>query len=738
MQGVGFRPFVYRLAREYDLGGFVRNDAVGVWIEVEGAPPRLAEFESRLRSAPPPLARIRSVEVGDLPAIGSRDFSIASSVAASGARTMVPEDRAPCADCSAELFDPSNRRYRYPFINCTACGPRYTIARAVPYDRARTTMSAFTLCAECRAEYEDPRSRRFHAEPTACARCGPALRLIDSAGTPRAGEPLDGAVAELFRGAIVAVRGVGGYLLAVNARDEAAVARLRVRKHRPAKPFAVMARDLAEVERIARMTELERETLLGGARPIMLLPSHEALAGVAPRLCEIGVMLPSSPLHALLLAAGPPLQVMTSGNQSEEPIAMDDEDALARLGDIADVFLTHDRAIHTRSDDSVVRVVAGKMQPVRRARGLVPSAITLPFEGPPLVGVGADLKNAVCVTRGGEAFLSQHIGDLASPVAFAFFTETIAKLGHLLDVRPELAAHDLHPDYRSTWWALGSGLACAPVQHHHAHVAACLAEHGRSERAIGVAFDGTGCGPAGDLWGGEILTFDLAGFDRAGHLRPLALVGGEAAIREPWRLALAALIDAEAPRTALAEIDPQKQAIVARMIARNVASPRATGAGRWFDAVAAICGVARVISYEGQAAIELEALASAGDVAPYPFAIEGVRPFVVDLRPTIRGVAGDVAAGVSVAQISARFHETLAQAIARSCCLVRESAGLTVVALSGGCFQNRRLTERALALLGQGGFEVLIHRRVPPNDGGIALGQAAIASCRSWQRRTKG
>jgi hydrogenase maturation protein HypF len=540
-------------------------------------------------------------------------------------------------------------------------------------------------------------------------------------------------------GAIVAVKGVGGFLLAVDGSDEAAVARLRARKQRPHKPLALMARDLDQVARVASLGPVEREALLGPARPIVLVRRRAdaaVAAGVAPGLAELGVMLPSTPLQQLLVDDGPPLQVMTSGNASDEPIAKDNDDALARLAGVADGFLLHDRAIHTRDDDSVVRVVAGGTQPVRRARGLVPEPIALGFAAPPVLAVGGQLKAAVCWVRDGQAHLSQHLGDLDSLAARQLFEETIAKLGRLLAVEPALVAHDLHPDYASTRWALAAPHPRCGVQHHHAHVAACLAEHGRRERAIGVAFDGTGCGPDGSLWGGELLLFDLAGFVRLGHLRPLALPGGEAAIRQPWRLALAALLDAGEPPSVierlLGRVATAQRRAVQELIARRVATPLATGAGRWFDAVAALAGVRDEVSYEGQAAAELESAcaASGAAVEPYPFAVDDGAPFQVDLRPTVRAIAAALQAGASAALVAARFHETLARVVRAACLRARAAGAPPLVALSGGCFQNRRLSERAQALLEEAGFEVLVHRRVPPSDGGLALGQAAVASYR--------
>jgi hydrogenase maturation protein HypF len=743
VQGVGFRPFVHRLAGEHSLDGLVLNDGAGVWIEVEGPAASLARFVASLRAAPPRLARVDSVDVSVLPPEGTKGFRILQSGAADGRiRTLVPHDSAPCSDCLRELFDPTDRRYRYPFINCTACGPRYTLVRELPYDRSRTTMSAFVLCKECREEYEDPDDRRFHAEPNACPACGPSLAFESNGEAVVAGDDAVRAAGRAVSdGRIVAIKGVGGFLLATGACDARAVQRLRTRKNRPHKPFAVMARDVDEIERVAHVSGAAREALTSPARPIVVLPLRQAslvFEGVAPGLREIGMMLPSTPLHFLLLADGPALQVMTSGNRSDEPIAVEDEGARARLEGIADAFLIHDRAIHTRLDDSVVRVVAGTAQSVRRARGYVPAAIPLPFDGPPVIATGTDVKNAVCITRGGEAFLSQHIGDLGSPEAFGFFEETIGKLGRLLDVVPSVVAHDMHPDYRSTGWAFSSGLECIAVQHHHAHIASCLTEHGRSHPAIGVAFDGTGCGPEGELWGGEILVCDLAGFRRAGHLRALALAGGEAAIRQPWRAGLAALLDAGAPLSVFDDVEPERREVIRRMITRRISSPMATGAGRWFDAIAAIVGLRREISYEGQAAIELEAIASAGTHEPYEVVLEKCTPFIIDLRPAIRGVARDAAATIPAAIIAARFHETLAHALLLSVRRVREETGLTPVALSGGCFQNKLLAERVIDLMTIDGFEVLVHRQIPPNDGGVALGQAAIAACRRWRLARNG
>jgi hydrogenase maturation protein HypF len=736
VQGVGFRPWVYRLATREGLGGFVRNDSRGVWIEVEGDASAVEGFPGKLRAGAPPLSRVEAIEVVVLDRRDESVFRVASSENDASVGAAVPSDAATCAACLRELFDPLDRRYRYPFVNCTDCGPRYTIVREVPYDRARTTMEAFALCSRCRSEYEDPSSRRFHAEPNACADCGPSLELVRN-GLPALfrEEALRDAVEELYAGRIVAVKGLGGFFLAADATREDSIARLRERKRRPHKPFALMARNLDAIRAFAEVSDAAARALLSPAAPIVLVPgkAQAALAkSIAPGLSEYGVMLPYTPLHHLLLADGPPVLVMTSGNVSEEPIARDDATALERLSGIADAFLLHDREIHTRADDSVVRVVGDGVQPVRRSRGFTPEPIALPFSAPSVLAVGAELKNTVCLTRDREAYLSPHVGDLENPETFGFFEEVIGKLERLLGVSPTVIAHDFHPDYGSTRWARRSRLPLVAVQHHHAHIASCLAENGRSCTTIGVAFDGTGCGPGGDLWGGEILLADLGGFRRLGHLRPIALAGGEAAIRQPWRLAAAALADAGESLDALPGIAPERRNAVRRLLDKRFASPLATGAGRWFDAVAALLEVRSEISYEGQAAIELEALAARHDREPLPFDFgsDAAGAFEIDLRPAVRAIVRARGRSEECGTIAAGFHETLSFGILESCRRARTDTAVGTVALSGGCFQNRRLTARTISLLAGDGFEVLVHRRVPPNDGGLALGQAAVAAWR--------
>lgn len=744
VQGVGFRPGMWRLARSLELVGLVRNDGDAVWIEVEGPPEGVSRFVTELPRAAPSQARVEEIAVMPMEARGGTDFEIVASGAQEGeGRASIPPDLAPCADCLRELADPADRRHRYVFINCTSCGPRYTIVRSLPYDRASTTMEAFPLCDACRREYEDPWDRRFHAEPVACPVCGPRLAWRAGGRVVAEGEDALGcAVSAIAGGDIVAVKGVGGYLLAVDAANEAAVARLRRRKGRPRKPFAVMARSVEEAERVAIVSEEARALLVGPERPIVLLPVRSGASGVAeevaPGLRELGVFLPPSPLQHLLVTDGPPLQVMTSGNASDEPIATTDGEALERLSGIADAFLSHDRPIEARADDSVVRPTRAGPVILRCARGFVPRAIGVPAEGPPVLAVGGEWKGTICLAAGGRAVLSPHLGDVAGPAGARAFEQAVAHLVRLLGVEPAVVAHDLHPDYATTRWAmrhaLEAGIRRVPVQHHHAHVAACMAEHGRAGPAIGVAFDGTGYGDDATLWGGEILAVDLRSVWRVGHLRPIALPGGEAAIRQPWRLAAAALLDAGEDLDLLARIDAHLLSGVKTIWERRLATPPSTGAGRWFDAVAALCGVCDEASYEGQAAIELEARAEgAADTYEVDVVQPTDAPFQLDLRPTIRAIAADLRAGAQIGRVAAGFHEAMARAVLAGCRVARAEVPAGPVVLTGGCFQNARLLERAVELLERDGFEVLSHRLVPPNDGGISLGQAVVAAARLAQ-----
>ena len=651
------------------------------------------------------------------------------------AAVAVPVDLAPCSDCLRELMDPQSRRYRYPFINCGQCGPRFTIVRALPYDREQTTMARFKMCVACRHEHDDPADRRFRAEASACPACGPRLQLV-VAGRPQAtGEmALGAAVAALRAGQIVALKGVGGFVLACDATRGDVVARLRARKRRPDKPLAVMARALVELERLVDLDNPAREALRSAARPIVVArtrPGSEVAPGVAAGYPELGVFLPATPLQHLLLSDGPALQVMTSGNPADEAPARDDREALTRLAGIADVFLLHGRKIHAPVEDSVVRVIAGEVSTVRRARGFVPAPFVLPVSGASVLAVGTEHRATICLTRGNEAILSQHLGELGDAETYRRFEETIAKMIMLTGTAPVAVAHDLGADLRPTRWAQRAGLRLHPVQHHHAHLASCLVEHGRSGPVLAVAFDGDGAGPDGTSWGGEFLLGDLGRYQRLGHLRPIRLPSGEPAghADSPWRLAASVLFDAGEPTNLVAHAGLAALAAVHDGWRRGTGG-LATGAARWFDAVSALCGVRREVSYEGQAAGELEAIAAPGEHAGYDFWIEQRpdSPFVIDLRPTVRDIAYGLRVGTAASTVAARFHRTLAQAIATACRHARDAGAPNTVVLTGNCFQNRLLTELTLAELVPSGFEVLRHRRVPANDGGLALGQAAIAA----------
>ncbi|HEY0543142.1 MAG TPA: carbamoyltransferase HypF [Actinoallomurus sp.] len=726
VQGVGFRPFVHGLATGLGLAGLVGNDSRGVFIEVEGDLHAVERFLSGLRE-PPPLALIERISTRSLSPDGLSGFAIVGSDTSGRRSVLVSADSATCADCLRELRDPADRRYGYPFVNCTNCGPRFTIVTDVPYDRPNTTMAGFAMCADCSAEYRDPADRRFHAQPVCCPACGPHVTLRDAGGRTLPGEPVEAARALLRQGGVLALKGLGGYHLAATAGDESAVAALRSRKHREDKPFAVMAADVRSARRLGEVGSAEEALLTSIRRPIVLLRrlAGAPLAGaVAPGNRSIGVMLPYTPLHHLL--AGEPL-VLTSGNVSDEPIAYRDEDAFAALREIADAFLTHDRPIHVRTDDSVTRVFRGRELPVRRSRGYVPGPVPLPGGGPPVLACGAELKNTFCLAKDGRAFVSHHIGDLENYETLRAYREGIEHFGRLFDITPSLIAHDLHPEYLSTKYALEQDLPLVGVQHHHAHVASCMADNEWTEPVIGVAFDGTGYGTDGTLWGGEFLVADLAGFERAGHLLPVPLPGGTMAIREPWRMAAAHGVpaDLDVARRHAASWDT-----VVAMGRRGVGSPLTSSVGRLFDAVAALLGVRDRVNYEGQAAIELEQRADVGERRAYPVRLDGGSPFTVSGADLVAAVVADLRAGVGVPSIAARFHNAVAGIVVAGAVRLRETTGLTTVALSGGVFQNLLLLERAVAGLEAKGFGVLVHHRVPPNDGGISLGQAAVAAAR--------
>jgi hydrogenase maturation protein HypF len=740
VQGVGFRPFVYGLARKNGLSGFVLNDTAGVTIELEGEPPALENFLARLRERPPPLARIEHVDCRVIPTKGESAFRIVASQAEEERSALISPDTPTCDGCLRELFDPADRRYRYPFINCTNCGPRFTIIKHVPYDRERTTMAAFAMCGDCAREYHDPTDRRFHAEPNACPRCGPQVRLLDSRGCEiQISNPVSHAARLLQQGEILAVKGLGGYHLACNALDDDAVRRLRARKHREEKPFAVMVASLKAIEPLCSVSD-EDEMLLGSdARPIVLLrkrDNNKIADGVAPAQRYLGLMLPYTPLHHLLLAdAGLPL-VMTSGNLSEEPIAYTDDDALGRLGTIADFFLVHDREIHMRCDDSVTRTMGDEALIIRRSRGYAPQpiAVAAPFMQP-VLACGAHLKNTFCLGKGRHAFLSHHTGDLENYETLNSFVNGIEHFKNLFAIEPAVIAHDLHPEYLSTKYALGvSGLKKIGVQHHHAHIASCMAEHGLEGPVIGVAFDGLGYGGDGTIWGGEFLVARLSGYERRAHLRYVPLAGGDRAIREPWRMALSYLRDAlgkDPISLALPGWDgipAKKLEIVTAMMERGLNTIQTSSCGRLFDAVASILGLRHEANYEGQAAIELEMAALEGISQSYPFEIDAGSPWQIDMRPAIERLVQDIQIKVSEGLMAAKFHNTLVGVVVAVCQRLRETDGLKLVCVSGGTFQNVYLLRRVGPALRDHGFKVYLNRKVPPNDGGVAFGQAAVAS----------
>ena len=751
VQGVGFRPFVYRLAEIHRLGGTVRNGQHGVLIDAEGERENISRFLMELEAGAPSSARLgRITATWGMPHQGVQTFRIDTS-AGEGEPTLFPApDLAVCATCRAEMGDPGNRRHAYPFLNCTECGPRYTIIRALPYDRERTSMAAFSMCPACRREYLDPRDRRFHAEPTACPACGPRLALLDSSGrTLGVTDAIREAATALRAGRIVAVKGLGGYHLACDATVSGVVSELRRRKARDAKPLAVMVGNLETARRLCVVSEAEADLLQSAARPIVLLerrrpPGAPALAAeVAPRLGHLGLMLPYTPLQHLLLEHVDHPLVMTSGNRSDEPIAFQDDEALARLDGIADLFLAHDRPIEVRCDDSVARCLDGAPLLLRRARGYVPLAISLTHEAAePILACGGELKNAFALVRGREVFLSQHLGDLEDERAYRAWTGAIAHLQRLLELTPRLVAHDLHPGYRSTVYARDlEGVRHVPVQHHHAHIASCLADNGIDARVIGVAWDGTGYGTDGHVWGGEFLLADLEGFERAASFQEVAMPGGEGAIREPWRMAAAFLQAAygeamgDLDLAFVRRLDRAAWRVLSRAAERGLNAPLTSSAGRLFDAVASILGLRDRVDFEAQAAMELEALADPEPDRVYAVELgEKEGRTIVQTPDLVRGVVEDLLAGVDAARIAGRFHASLADVLVRTCRRLRERSGLDRVALSGGVFQNLRILRPTIDGLGRAGFEVYTHHQVPPNDGGLALGQAAIAARRGENR----
>ena len=764
VQGVGFRPFIYGLAVKHNLKGWVYNTSEDVKIEVEGTAEAIRQFEQELRTQAPPLAHIENVTLEYHRPAGYKSFEIRKSQAQRGKYQLISPDVATCQACLDEVMDPEDRRYRYPFTNCTNCGPRFTIIEGMPYDRPKTTMRYFKMCPRCQAEYDNPLDRRFHAQPNACPKCGPRVRLVDNQGNAvNKSNPIAAAGQLLKKGKILAIKGLGGFLLACDATNDDAVRTLRLRKNRPSKPFAIMVATVDEARKHCYVLPEEEKLLTSPQSPIVLMiwkAGSSVSREVAPDLWFLGVMLPYTPLHHILLRdVGLPL-VMTSGNLSEEPIARDNDEALRRLSGIADYFLVHNRDIYSRYDDSVAMVERGTSQLLRRARSYAPYPIRLPFKTRQVLGCGAEDKNTFCLTKDNYAFVSQHIGDMENMETLEHFDKTISLYKRLFHIEPEIVAHDLHPDYLSTKYAqeLGAaGVKLVPVQHHHAHIASCLADNGLEGPVIGVTFDGTGMGADGNIWGGEFLVADYRSFRRAGHLEYLPLAGGDAAIKRPYRTAIGyvlALLGEEGLNNVIAGAAKQSHAtpisrvtevemeVIKRQIERNINSPLTSSMGRLFDAISALLGIRGEIDYEGQAAVELEMAAYssvlAGGVSDevassaqesYPYRLvkdKGVR--IVRLKELLSAVIEDLQHGVSRGRISVKFHNTVAGMINDVCRLISDETGITQVALSGGVFQNRLLLRKAVGLLEGSGFQVLTHRQVPCNDGGVSLGQAVIAN----------
>jgi hydrogenase maturation protein HypF len=793
VQGVGFRPYVYRLATSRHLQGTIRNTSAGVTIEIQGAAETVRDFVERLTVEAPPLARITSFTVNEIPCTAPHNaivgagsgnkFCIVHSHEGDEVRTLISPDVAICPDCLREMFDANDRRYRYPFINCTNCGPRFTIIRDIPYDRPSTSMAPFPMCADCLAEYENPLDRRFHAQPNACWECGPRVELWDKSGQNiQCDDPVVEAVGALRKGLVVAVKGLGGFHLAVDALNVAAVALLRERKHRVEKPFAVMVPDLRGAAEICELNDAARAALESIQRPIVLLPKVARRQNsstmipdeVAPFNRYLGIFLPYTPLHYLLLAEGGfKALVMTSGNLSEEPIAIDNMEAVHRLKSLADYFLVHNRDILLRCDDSVVRVTDGITRQLRRSRGFVPVPVFLREDRigkdlPSVLAVGGELKNTICLTKGSHAFLSQHVGDLENVESYNFFHEAIEHLERILEIRPQIIAYDLHPDYFSTKWAIeqeGAAVAVIGVQHHHAHIASCMAENHIEGRVIGFALDGTGYGTDGNIWGGEVLVAGFTDFERAAHFEYIPLPGGAAAIREPWRMAVSYLahhfgrdcLESKSARFDIPfvrELDqPKKRSkvnLLLRMMEQGVNSPLTSSCGRLFDAVAALIGIRQQVNYEAQAAIELEMAMAADTVlsAPesdigYPMELVAERSpeqvtevehWIIGTRPMFEALLEDLVRSVPTATISRRFHNGLVETFLQVATLLRKKTALNRVCLSGGTFHNVYLSQRLEAKLSEAGFEVFTQKEVPSGDGGLSLGQALVAAAKFQAR----
>jgi hydrogenase maturation protein HypF len=742
VQGVGFRPHVYRLARERALAGEISNTPSGVTIEVQGPREKIDDFVVRLRQEAPPLAKITGLAMADLPCNDDREFQITASRRGEAVHTLISPDVAVCEDCLREMLDPQDRRYRYPFINCTNCGPRFTIVHDIPYDRPHTSMSVFPMCPACRAEYEDPLNRRFHAQPNACWDCGPRLQLWNRGGhSISVQNPLAGAITAIREGSIVAIKGLGGFHLVADATNAEAVALLRQRKRRVEKPFAVMVPTVASARRFCEVSKEEEAALVSVQRPVVLLrrtaPSVIA-ADVAPHNRDLGIFLPYTPLHHLLFAEGKfDALVMTSGNLSEEPIAIDNDEAFTRLNELADLFLMHNRDILLRCDDSVVRVLSGKTCQMRRSRGYVPVPVFLKDELPPILAVGGELKNTICISNGKHAFLSQHVGDLENVESYTFFQDAIAHLEKVLEVQPEILAYDLHPGYFSTQWALQQpGLRTVGVQHHHAHIASCMAENHVEGRVIGFALDGTGYGTDGHIWGGEVLVAGYDSFERIAHFEYVPLPGGDTAIREPWRMAVSYLahhfgrsfLNWQIPF--VEQLDHRKAELLLQMMQKDVNSPLTSSCGRLFDAVSALVGLRQQVHYEAQAAIELEmAITGASSEPPYPLDLtpdgDG---WTISTRRMFEAIVRDIESRKPASVISRRFHDGLIEVLVRVANFIRQRTWLEQVCLSGGTFNNSYLLEHLSSRLRAERFEVFTHSEVPSGDGGLCLGQAVVAA----------
>jgi hydrogenase maturation protein HypF len=744
VQGIGFRPFIYNLAKTHSIRGWVLNNERGVFIDAEGEDGNLDQFIQDIPSLAPSLARIESFEVKHLNPFGHTTFKIKKSEEVREKFVLISPDVATCDQCLSELFSPENFRYRYPFINCTLCGPRFTIIKDIPYDRHKTTMAPFIMCPICQREYEDPSDRRFHAQPNACSACGPSLRLEDKEEKEVAGDPIEKTLDLLVKGSIVAIKGLGGFHLACDARNKVAVSSLRSRKFREDKPFAIMCRDIEEAGNHCEVSEQEAKLLWSVERPIVVLKRKKDSAiahAVAPYQNTLGVMLPYSPLHHLLLNGPLTALVMTSGNVSDEPISYKNEEALQRLSHIADYFLVHNREIHMRCDDSVTRVFEGKPYILRRSRGYVPFPIKLPFPVEMILGCGGELKNTFCLTRGQYAFISHHIGDLENLETLTSFQEGIEHFKKLFYLEPKAIAYDLHPDYLSTQYALSvSEIPKVGVQHHHAHIVSAMVENGIEGDVIGVALDGTGFGLDDTIWGGEFIKANLRDFDRLAHLKKVPMPGGSMAIKEPWRMAMVYLLEtfgdeAISLRIDLMErINVQKWGILKRAIEKKINAPWTSSMGRLFDAISSLLSIRDEVHYEGQAAIEMEMIADHEVKEEYAFTIhKDKKPMVIDVTEMITGIVRNLIDGTPTSKISGKFHRTIARLIIETCVTIRSKEELNRVILSGGVFQNIFLLSLVTEGLKRSGFDVYTHHLVPPNDGGISLGQAMIAQMRLFQ-----